>query len=132
MIERPASLTIIGGLALFLGITGIYNIHHLSATAPGGVELEQMHISLLSRQIMGWVTVIVDLACATGIYVGQPWARVLFFGWTLLGLFVGTVVTPDVSVIVVTSVLLLATGYFLFNSNADRWFGANGVELVRK
>ena len=56
----------------------------------------------------------------------------LFFGWTLLGLFVGIVVTPDVSVIVVTSVLLLATGYFLFNSNADRWFGANGVELVRK
>lgn len=132
MNKRPPSLTIISCLALFLGITGIYSVHSLSATAPGGAELEQMHISLLSRQIMGWVTVVVDLACATGIYIAEPWSRVLFFGWTLLGLFVGIVVTPDASVIVITALLLLAMGYFLFNAHADRWFGATGVELTRK
>lgn len=125
MEERPQSITYVGWVAMILGLTGIYSVLTISPVA----ELEQMHISLLSRQVTGWISVIVDFLCGYGILTGLPWSRVLFVGWMLLGLFIGSVLFPVMSTIVVTAIAIAAFAYFLFNATGDRWFGTTGLSL---
>jgi hypothetical protein len=89
MQKRPLSMTIIGWFLIVFSLFGLYGILTMGSNPVAMKMLEQAHISLLFQQVWGVINCIVTLICAYGILKGQPWSRVLYVGWGIVGIVVG-------------------------------------------
>jgi inner membrane protein involved in colicin E2 resistance len=94
--------------------------------------IEQMHVSLRFEQAWIVLGVIIDLIVAYGIIKGQPWSRVLYVVWGIIGLVVGFFISPQKALLVLSLVILVVVSVFLFSEKANDWFSARGFMLKRE
>lgn len=132
MEKRPLSLTIIAWFLIIFSLLGLYGVATMGSNPQAMKMIEQMHMSLRVQQIWGVAGAIVNLICAYGILKGQPWSRVLYVVWGLIGVVVGFVISPMKIFVVISLVVLVVIGFFLFREAADDWFSARGFMLKRE
>lgn len=132
MTKRPLSLTIIAWVLIVLTLFGLFGVFTMNSNEVAMRMLQQMHISLALEQAWGVVGALVNLACAYGILKGQPWSRVLYVVWGIIGLVVSFYISPIKSAVVLGLVFLVVISIFLFTEKANEWFSARGLMLKRE
>lgn len=132
MEKRPLSLTIIAWFLIVLTLFGLVGVATMGSNAAAMKALDEMHMSLRFEQAWGVLGAIVNLACAYGILKGQPWSRVLYVVWAIIGLVVGFYISPMKYVLVLSLIFLIVISIFLFSAKANDWFSARGLMLRRE
>ncbi|HEX8839107.1 MAG TPA: hypothetical protein VF750_01405 [Sphingomicrobium sp.] len=132
MEKRPTSLTVIAVIMIVLAAIGLIGVFVLPSTPQGQQALAQMNMSPAAYQALGAVGAIVTLVCAYGILKGQPWSRVLYVVWGVIGLVIGFYTSPMKAGIVLNLVVLVVIAAFLWTNNANDWFQARGFMLKRE
>ena len=132
MTKRPLSLTIIGWFLIITSLFSIYSIFTMGTNPVAMKMIEQMGMSLMLEQVWAGIGVVVTLICAYGILKGQPWSRVLYVVWSIIGIVVGLYISPMKWVIAVSVLFLIVISFFLFSDNANDWFSARGFMLRRE
>ena len=132
MEKRPLSLTIIAWFLIIFSLFGLYAAFTMGSNPIAVKMIEQMHSSLRFQQAWGVLGAVINLVCAYGILKGQPWSRVLYVVWGVIGIGVGLYMSPMKVLIVVSLVLLIVIAFFLFTEKANDWFCARGFMLKRE
>ena len=132
MEKRPLSLTIIGWFLIVVSLFGLYSVFTMGSNPVAMKMLVQMHVSLLVQQAWGAIGAIVTIVCAYGILKGQPWSRVLYVAWGIVGLVVGFYISPITASLVHRLIFLVVISVFLFSDKANDWFQARGLMLKRE
>lgn len=132
MEKRPLSLTIIAWFLVLFSLLGLYGVITMGSNTMAVKMINQMGIPLLFEQVWGALGAVVSLTCAYGIFKGQPWSRVLYVVWGIIGLIVGFFVSPIKAVLVLSLILLVVISIFLFSDKANDWFSARGLMLKRE
>lgn len=132
MEKRPLSLTIIGWFLIVVSLFGLYSVFTMGSNPVAMKMLVQMHVSLLVQQAWGAIGAIVTIVCAYGILKGQPWSRVLYVAWGIVGLVVGFYISPIKAFLVLSLIFLMVISVFLFSDKANDWFQARGLMLKRE
>jgi uncharacterized membrane protein YeiH len=127
MAQRPISITIIAWLLIVLTALNL-----VVMAVMGSKIAEQMHVSLQFLLIWGVVSAIVTLVCVYGFFKGQPWSRVLYVLWSVVGLIVSWNTSPSKVSVLVGLIILIVVAFFLFRENANDWFQARGFMLKRE
>src|SRR5215213_1201742 len=132
MEKRPLSLTIIGWWMAISVLFGIYSLVTMGSNPIVLRMLEQIHVSLAFQQALAAIGAIVAAVSAYGLFKGQPWSRLLYIGWNIVGLVIALAISPVKSLIIFSVALVAVIGYFLFRADADRYFAADKFALRRK
>lgn len=132
MAKRPVSLTIIAVLLVVLSLLALIGVFTMQSNPAMVKMVQQMHVSMLFEQVWIVVGVVVDLIVAYGIWKGQPWSRVLYVVWGVIGLVVGFYTSPQKAYLVLSLVILIIFSIFLFSEKANDWFSARGFMLKRE
>jgi hypothetical protein len=132
MTKRPVSLTIIAVLLVVLSLLALIGTFTMQSNPAMVKMVQQMHVSMLFEQVWIVIGVIIDLIVAYGIFKGQPWSRVLYVVWGIIGLVVGFYTSPQKALLVVSLVILIIFSIFLFSEKANDWFSARGFMLKRE
>ena len=93
--------------------------------------IEKTGMPLSVHRFMRAVGTVVSLLCAYGILRGQPWGRVVFAGWGVIGLVVSFFTMPSRAVLIISVAFLALFLFLLFRPAADRWFRARWLQLHR-
>lgn len=132
MEKRPLSLTIIAWLLIVLAVLGLIGVFTMRSNPQMMKMLAETHSSIMFQQVWGVVGCIVTLIVAYGIFKAQPWSRVLYVVWGILGLIVGLYTSPMKSYLVISLIILIAVSVFLFSAKANEYFSARGFMLKRE
>lgn len=132
MTKRPLSLTIIVWVLVVLSLLALVGAFTMGSNPVMMKAIEEMHMSLAFEQAWIVLGVIVNLLIAYGIFKGQPWSRVLYVVWGVIGLIVGFFISPMKAALVVSLIVLVVISYFLFSEKANEWFSARGFMLRRE
>jgi hypothetical protein len=132
MAKRPVSLTIIAVLLVVLSLLALVGAFTMQSNPAMLKMVQQMHVSMLFEQVWIVVGVIIDLIVAYGIFKGQPWSRVLYVVWGVIGLIVGFYTSPQKAYLVLSLIILIIFSIFLFSEKANDWFSARGFMLKRE
>ena len=130
--KRPLSLTIIAWFLVVTALFGLYGAATMGSNPLVMKMIEQSGVSLLVEQVWGAIGSVVTLAVAYGIFKGQPWSRVLYVVWGIIGLVVGYFISPMPLVLMLSVVFLIVISAFLFRDRANEWFAARGFALHRE
>lgn len=132
MEKRPTSMTVIGVLLIIFALFGAFGVIAAGSNPIMTQALAQIHMSLAVYQAYGALGIVISLACAYGIMKGQPWGRVLYLVWGILGLVVGLFISPMKAALVLSLVFLVIICGFLWTNTANDWFQARGLMLKRE
>jgi hypothetical protein len=132
MAKRPLSITIIGWLLVVFSLFGLFGVFTMGSNPEITKMLERTGGSLMFQQVWGVISAIVTLVCAYGILKGQPWSRVLYVGFGILGLAVAFFTSPMKSLLLISLLFLVVIGAFLFSLKGNEWFAARGLALTRE
>lgn len=132
MEKRPLSLTIIAWLLIVLAVLGLIGVFTMRSNPQMMKILAETHSSIMFQQVWGVVGCIVTLIVAYGIFKAQPWSRVLYVVWGILGLIVGFYTSPMKSYLVISLIILIVVSVFLFSAKANEYFSARGFMLKRE
>lgn len=132
MEKRPLSLTIIAWVLIILSLLALVGIFMMGSNPAMVKAMEQMHVSPMFQKAWTVLGVIINLIVAYGILKGEPWSRVLYVVWGIIGLVVGFFITPQKAALVLSLVILIVISVFLFSNKANDWFSARGFMLKRE
>jgi hypothetical protein len=132
MQKRPLSLTIIAWVLIVLAVLALIGTFTMQSNPAMVKAVQQMHMSLAVEQAWTVVGVIVNFIVAYGIFKAQPWSRVLYVLWGIIGLVVGFFISPQKAYLVVSLVVLVVISIFLYGEKANDWFSARGFMLRRE
>jgi hypothetical protein len=132
MVKRPLSLTIIVWVLVILSLLALVGVFTMGSNPAMMKAIEEAHMSLAFEQAWAVIGVIVNLIIAYGIFKGEPWSRVLYVVWGVIGLVVGFFISPMKAALVLSLVVLVVISIFLFSEKANEWFSARGFMLRRE
>lgn len=132
MEKRPLSLTIIAWVLVVLSLLALVGVFTMRSNPVMVKTIEQMHMSLAFEQAWTVLGVIINLIVAYGIFKGQPWSRVLYVVWGIIGLIAGFFISPMKAALVLSLIVLVVISIFLFGEKANDWFSARGFMLKRE
>jgi hypothetical protein len=132
MEKRPLSLTIIAWLLIVFTLFGLYGVATMGSNPMAMKMMQQSHIPMAVEQVWGVIGAIVNLACAYGIFKGQPWSRVLYVVWSVIGIVVAFYISPVKAIILFSVIFFVVIAFFLFGEKANVWFSARGFMLRRE
>ena len=132
MEKRPLSLTIIAWLLIALSLLALIGTFAMQSNPQMVKMQEQMHTPVLFQHAWTVLGVIIDLIVAYGIFKGQPWSRVLYVIWGIIGLVVGFFILPQKAYLVFSLIVLVVISIFLFSAKANEYFSARGFMLKRE
>ena len=132
MEKRPLSLTIIAWLLIAFSLLALIGTFAMQSNPQMVKMQEQMHTPVLFQHAWTVLGVIIDLIVAYGIYKGQPWSRVLYVVWGIIGLVVGFFILPQKAYLVFSLIVLVVISIFLFSAKANEYFSARGFMLKRE
>lgn len=132
MEKRPLSLTIIAWVLVVLSLLALVGAFTMQSNPAMVKAIEQMHLSIAFEQAWTVVGVIINLIVAYGIFKGQPWSRVLYVVWGIIGLVVGFFISPMKAALVISLIVLVVISAFLFGEKGNDWFSARGLMLKRE
>ena len=85
MEKRPVSLTIIAWVIIILSLLSILAVV-MAGSETMAKAIEQTGMSVGMYRAWVGLGVVISLACAYGILKGEPWSRVLYLVWGIIGL----------------------------------------------
>ena len=132
MEKRPLSLTIIAWILIVLSVLALIGTFAMQSNPQMVKMQEQMHTPVLFQHAWTVLGVIIDLIVAYGIFKGQPWSRVLYVVWGIIGLVVGFFILPQKAYLVFSLIVLVVISIFLFSAKAKEYFSAHGFMLKRE
>ena len=132
MEKRPLSLTIIAWVLIVISVLALVGAFTMGSNPAMMKMIDEMHLSLMVEQAWTVLGVIINLIVAYGILKGQPWSRVLYVVWGIIGLVVGFFISPMKAALVLSLVILVVISIFLFSEKANEWFSARGFMLKRE
>jgi len=132
MEKRPLSLTIIAWVLVVLSVLALVGMFTMGSNPAMVKAMQQMHVSLAFERTWTAVGVIINLIVAYGIFKGQPWSRVLYVVWGIIGLVAGFFISPVKAALVVSLIILVVISIFLFGEKGNDWFSARGLMLKRE
>ena len=132
MEKRPLSLTIIAWVLVVLSVLALVGMFTMGSNPAMVKAMQQMHVSLAFERTWTAVGVIINLIVAYGIFKGQPWSRVLYVVWGIIGLVAGFFISPVKAALVVSLIILVVISIFLFGEKGNDWFSARGFMLKRE
>jgi len=132
MEKRPLSLTVIAWLLISLSLLALIGTFAMQSNPQMVKMQEQMHTPVLFQHTWTVLGVIIDLIVAYGIFKGQPWSRVLYVVWGIIGLVVGFFILPQKAYLVFSLIVLVVISIFLFSARANEYFSARGFMLKRE
>ena len=132
MEKRPLSLTVIAWLLISLSLLALIGTFAMQSNPQMVKMQEQMHTPVLFQHAWTVLGVIIDLIVAYGIFKGQPWSRVLYVVWGIIGLVVGFFILPQKAYLVFSLIVLVVISIFLFSAKANEYFSARGFMLKRE
>jgi len=132
MEKRPLSLTIIAWVLVVLSVLALVGMFTMGSNPAMVKAMQQMHVSLAFERAWTVVGVIINLIVAYGIFKGQPWSRVLYVVWGIIGLIAGFFISPMKAALVVSLIILVVISIFLFGEKGNDWFSARGLMLKRE
>ena len=132
MEKRPLSLTVIAWLLISLSLLALIGTFAMQSNPQMVKMQEQMHTPVLFQHAWTVLGVIIDLIVAYGIFKGQPWSRVLYVVWGIIGLVVGFFILPQKAYLVFSLIVLVVISIFLFSARANEYFSARGFMLKRE
>lgn len=130
--KRPVSLTIIAWVLIILSLLALIGVFTMKSNAAMMQMMDQMHVTPLYYQAWTVLGVVIDLVVAYGILKGEPWSRVLYVVWSIVGLVVGFFITPQKAYLVFGLIVFVVISIFLFGEKANDWFSARGFMLKRE
>ena len=132
MEKRPLSLTIIAWALIVLSLLALVGVFTMGSNPAMLKAMQQMHVPLAFEQAWTVLGVIINLIVAYGIFKGQPWSRVLYVVWGVIGLIAGFFISPMKAALVLSLIILVVISIFLFGEKANDWFSARGLMLKRE
>ena len=133
MEKRPLSLTIIAIILVLVSLLALVGIVMASTNAEMAAKMaEQSKVPLMYQHVWSGLGIIVTLIVAYGIIKGQPWSRVLYVVWGVLGLVVGYFMGSPALGMIIAFIILVVISAFLFGDKANSWFAARGFALKRE
>jgi len=132
MEKRPLSLTVIAWLLIALSLLALIGTFAMQSNPQMVKMQEQMHTPVLFQHAWTVLGVMIDLIVAYGIFKGQPWSRVLYVVWGIIGLVVGFFILPQKAYLVFSLIVLVVISIFLFSAKANEYFSARGFMLKRE
>lgn len=132
MEKRPTSITVIAIVLLLFTLLGAVGLVTATSNPEMTKMLAQMHMSLPVYEAYGALGIIINLICVYGIWNGQPWSRVLYLAWGIIGLIVSFYISPIKAAIVLGLIILVIVCVFLWTNTANDWFQARGLMLKRE
>jgi len=132
MEKRPLSLTIIAWVLVVLSVLALVGMFTMGSNPAMVKAMQQMHVSLAFERTWTAVGVIINLIVAYGIFKGQPWSRVLYVVWGIIGLVAGFFISPQKAYLVFGLIVLIVISIFLYSEKANDWFSARGFMLKRE
>jgi hypothetical protein len=133
MEKRPLSLTIIMWFLVILAVLGVVGIvMSASNTAVAAKMAEQSKVPLAYQHVWSAISAVVMLVVAYGIFKGQPWSRVLYLAWGILGLVVGYLMGSPALGMIAAFIILAVISALLFSDRGNSWFAARGLALNRE
>lgn len=120
--KRPTSVNII---AWFLIIAGFISaaVSYYSFSNPLTQQLMAKSLLPMSVQyVLMYVGVAVSVVAGFAMLKGLSWARVLYVGWTAIGLAIGLVTSPIKVALIPSGVFLAIIAFFLFRRQANVYF----------
>ena len=132
MEKRPLSLTIIAWVLVILALLELAGIVMATTSAELAAKMaEQSNMPPAYQQAWTAIGAIVTLVVAYGIWKGQPWSRVLYVVWGVIGIVVGYLVGSPGYGMILGVVILVVISACLFTNRANEWFNASGLALKR-
>jgi len=117
---------------VILALLGLAGIVMATTSAELAAKMaEQSNMPLPFQQAWTAIGAIVTLVVAYGIWKGQPWSRVLYVAWGVIGIVVGYLVGSPGYGMILGVVILVVISAFLFTNRANEWFNASGLALKR-
>ena len=123
METRPLSVTIIGWLLVVTAAASLFGLLNLSSNPMAQAIIQQTGVPLAAHMALTVIGVVVTLACGYGVLKGFDWARLLYVGYSALGLVIGLAISPYPSATLIGVVFLAVIAFFLFRPAANAWFG---------
>lgn len=88
----------------------------------------QSGLPLILFQVNAAIGGIVTAASAYGIWKGLAWSRLLYLGWSVIGLAFSFQTSPAKSVTLLGAMFVVIIGFFLFRASANRWFSGESED----
>ena len=124
MIERPKSITVVGWIIIVMGGLNIIS-SILSFNSQITQELmAKSPIPISMQYIMLYAGLLISVGCGIAILKRQNWARLLYVGWSLVGVIVGLATSPMKMMLIPGVIIFLIFTFFLFRPNANEYFRA--------
>jgi hypothetical protein len=120
---RPLSVTIIGWLLVVSAGFSLFGLLTLSSNPLAQSIIQQTGIPLAAHMALSVVGIVVTLISGYGVLKGFDWARLLYVGYSVLGLVIGLAISPYPSATLIGLVFLAVVAFFLFRPAANAWFG---------
>lgn len=124
VIKRPLSVTIIAWFAIVIAVLSLISsiLTHNNPLTQQLMAKSMVPISLQYGLLYGGLSL--TLVAGIGMLKGQHWARLLYVGWSTIGLIIGLATTPIKIALLPGAVLLGLAAYFLFRPAANAYFSA--------
>ena len=131
--KRPLSLTIIAVILVIIALLALVGIVMATSNAELAAKMaEQIKMPLAFQQAWTGIGAIITLVVAYGVWKGQPWSRVLYVAWGVIGIVVGYFIGSPALGMILGIVILVVISAFLFGDRANEWFAARGFALNRE
>ena len=116
-------MTIIGWLLVVSAGLSLFGLLTLSSNPLAQSMIQQTGIPLAAHIALSVIGIVVTLISGYGVLKGFDWARLLYVGYSVLGLVIGLAISPYPSATLIGLVFLAVVAFFLFRPAANAWFG---------
>ena len=132
MATRPLSLTILGWLMAISAVTGLYNLSVIEANLARVEAIKAAGMTVLSYRLTTGSAYVLLPLCAYGVLGGLPFARLLYMALLALLSLVAVLLSGAATATIGGGLVLgLVMAFLLFGPEANEWFDAKGLQLIR-
>ena len=128
MQSRPTSLTAVCWILIVLGPLAILPLFMGTMHDPHVVELMNKSPFPISVQYaLMWLGALVTSGSGVLMLYRQSWARLVYVGWSILGIIIGLTTSPIKMMLLPGIVVFAVIAFFLFRPAANAYFaGVSG------
>ncbi|MGC4081650.1 MAG: hypothetical protein QM736_05930 [Vicinamibacterales bacterium] len=122
MKKRPVSITVVGWFLMVTSVISLFSTLVALRNAQVHELMAQVSIPLPVQFAMMFVGLGVNGTCGFCLLRAQRWARILYVGWSVVGLLVGVLTSPMRWALVPGAVVFVVITVLLFLPNANAYF----------
>ena len=122
MATRPTSVNIISWFIIVTSVLSLGSSYY-SLNNPLTQELMAKNLLPISVQyVQMFVGLVISLVAGIAMRQGHNWSRLVYVGWSVIGLVIALVTSPIKVAVIPGAVVLAVIAYFLFRPSANAYF----------